>query len=427
MATKLKGLSLAELSFVDRPANKGSRVTIYKRDASMTTERLALLAKSLYYGAMPSSGGGDADDDGARSFNEILAEREQQRQECKISDALWPLFSALNDAVISVVNDAAITGDDAKMMAIRLSVEQFMAAASKTLPQAEAELEKLLKLNPASAEVLKAGEAGDTTHPGGHMADTTKEVEALKTQVADLTKKLETSDKAGGEAKKAAEDAKKASEAKDAKIAELEAAAKEKPKDGETDEKKAADKKKFDEAVKAAADAEVEKRLTVIKSDEVITIKDGDATKEIRKSVVGDQVFAMFKSQNAEIAKANEDRELVTLEKRAAMEFGNLPGAVIAKAKVLKAIAGIPDDQVRKDLEAMLKGGNAGLKKGMTVIGQDGEGNTDDPSVKLDNMASELAKKDNITKAAAYDRVLSTDEGKTLYRESIGQPKSAAA
>jgi hypothetical protein len=182
----------------------------------------------------------------------------------------------------------------------------------------------------------------------------------------------------------------------------------------------------LDDAMKEVADlkaqmgkrdetiVELTKANDIAKSDEVIKV--GDT--EIRKSAVGDSTFAMFKAQNAEIAKANDARELVELTKRAETELSALPGEAVAKAAVLKAVAKMAEAE-RTALDAMLKGGQAALASLMKSKGRDGvsgEGATADE--KIEALAKSYAKEKGVTIAKATDAIMQTDEGRALYNDS---------
>jgi hypothetical protein len=89
---------------------------------------------------------------------------------------------------------------------------------------------------------------------------------------------------------------------------------------------------------------------------------------EVRKSAVGEASFAFMKAQQAEIQKARDEADMERLQKRAETEIGHLPGEAIAKAKVLKAINAMGEED-RKVLDTMLKAGEAAITKGFSTFG----------------------------------------------------------
>jgi hypothetical protein len=326
----------------------------------------AAVAKSIY-GAISSND----QPTGAQSFADLIAAQEEQQRQCDVSQELWPYFDALTNSIRSIVAD--ITMDEAgKINAMRQSIDQFTEAVTAAVPDAEDEIEKLFT-DPAASGVFHAGYfAGDRVSKEKSMTDNTQKVADLEKSVADLTKRAE----------KAEADLAKAN-------AEL------------TTEK--------------AKVADLTKSADIAKNDEVLKV--GET--EVRKSAVGEASFAFMKAQQAEIQKARDEADMERLQKRAETEIGHLPGEAIAKAKVLKAIGGMGEED-RKVLDAMLKAGEAAIAKGFSTFGVSPRTPTgsDDPTAKLDSMAKARAAKDGTSYAKAYDEVLKTTEGQALYAES---------
>lgn len=356
-----------------RAKNKGAVKAHIKRRAKAlgATDKLPAdwsseaVAKSIY-GAISSND----KPVGAQSFADLIAAQEEQQRQCEVSQELWPYFDALTNSLRSIVADTSL--DEAgKINAMRQSIDQFTEAVTAAVPDAEAEIEKLFT-DPASSGVFHAGYfAGDRVSKEKSMTDNTQKVADLEKSVADLTKRAE---KAEADLAKANTDL----TAANAKVADL---------------TKAAD---------------------IAKNDEVLKV--GET--EVRKSAVGEASFAFMKAQQAEIAKARDEAEMERLTKRASDELGHLPGEAIAKAKVLKAIGGMGEED-RKALDTMLKAGEAAIAKGFTTFGiKPGATNSDDPIAKLDGLAKARAAKDSIPYAKAYTAVLETAEGQELYAAS---------
>lgn len=172
-----------------------------------------------------------------------------------------------------------------------------------------------------------------------------------------------------------------------------------------------------------AAEAEVQKLkdAEIAKNDEVITV----GGKEIRKSKMDPEAFAVIKAQADDLAKRDDEIELGKFQKRAEDEFGNLPGEPVAKAKALRAVSKL-DEETRKTIETMLKSGNETVGKGMKEIG----GNGGDPKdgltkaeTQIDAKAKEIAKRDSVTYEAAYTKAL--DENPDLYKQYQDEQKAA--
>lgn len=151
---------------------------------------------------------------------------------------------------------------------------------------------------------------------------------------------------------------------------------------------------------------------------------------EIKKSKVGADVFNFMKAQQEEVKKAQEiariekeKRELQDFAKQAELMFPNLPGDTVKKGLVMKQLAGMPKEAM-ETLTAMLKSGNEALEhaKVFKEIGIEGVPVDDgSPTSRLDKMAIEKARADDITEAQAYNAVLDTREGKELYEKSLKQ------
>lgn len=255
----------------------------------------------------------------------------------------------------------------------------------------------------AVRRTMKAGISGDNPDNKGDpdmSADLEKKIGDLTTQLAEVTKKLADAETVVAAFKKA----------ESLTPAEKEFAA----------SLSDAQKGKF----MAAEAGERKDMMSKRANDEVLKV--GGA--EIRKSD-NPAMFEIVKAQQADIAKAREDvakerdaRELVEMTKRAEGEFGNLPGEPVAKAKVLKAVAAMPETE-RTELEKILKAANTAMKGVFKVVGADGEANGD-PQEQIDALSKVYAEKNNVTFAKAQAAVLETAAGRELYKQ-IGKPKAA--
>ncbi len=168
-------LALGELSSVDNPAQVGARATILKRmdDPTPSAPSLVAVAVAKYISS----------DDGAHTFDEVLREN-------KFSEAIWPMTSALQQAITSIVGDRALSTGDRETK-ITASVDEFLSAVRDIDPQVEKKLAELIskKDDPMNwEEIAKAAQA---------------EVATLKTEVETLKA---AKDKAEADAKAAVEE-----------------------------------------------------------------------------------------------------------------------------------------------------------------------------------------------------------------------------
>ncbi|RWB66566.1 hypothetical protein [Mesorhizobium sp.] len=365
----LTGLRLDKIAAVDRPCQEHATVAIIKRagGAKIDADRIA---KDLY-GVMSSSG----NPPGPRSFADLFAATEECRRQSEVSQELWPYFDALTDSIRSIVADTAM--DEAgKVAAIATSIDQFKSAVTAAIPDAEAEMEKVFT-DLAKSAVTYAGQSGDhVRNKENPMSDDAKKVADLEKSVADLTKRAE---KAEADLAKANADLATAN----TKV---------------TDLTKAAD---------------------LAKNDEVLKV--GET--EVRKSAVGEASFAIFKAQAAEMQKARDDAENARLEKRADDEFSHVPGTTAERAGMLKAISKVADENVRKAFDAVFKQAEKLAGAAFETVGINKHEVAGSPEAELEKMADDLAKKDNISKAKAYDQVLQSDKGRELYAKRA-QPQA---
>lgn len=218
--------------------------------------------------------------------------------------------------------------------------------------------------------------AGENSMPQTDLEKAQAEIDALKTASAEATAKLAKAEKLA-----------KMSDAAKAYMATL----------------AKADVPAFMEKPEDEQDKECKKAADIAKaSDETLTV--GDAT--VRKSEIGSAAFAVLKSQSEaiakqaeQIAKAEEKAELATLEKRAIEEFAHLPGTSVEKAKVLKAIAAMPEE-VRKSQENILKAAEATAKLAFETRGTRNVGKSDG-SVNFAKRVDEIAARDGVSKTVA--------------------------
>lgn len=159
---------------------------------------------------------------------------------------------------------------------------------------------------------------------------------------------------------------------------------------------------------------ETKKAVDLAKSDEVIKLDDKT---EIRKSVVGDAQFAIFKAMNDRAQAAEQKAEGAVFEKMAETVYKNLPGKPDEKGQVLKAIGKL-EKSAADTLTAMLKAGDEAMAMAMTERGQSGQGivKSGTPTGDLDDIAKSIKSKEPaLTYEQAYAKGLDTPEGAAAY------------
>lgn len=240
----------------------------------------------------------------------------------------------------------------------------------------------------------------------------------LEKQVDDLTKKLETAIEASENVQKAEELSEEvetlkgelaaSKEALEQAAAELELA---KAKGSMSDKERAYfDGLKDDKMKKDFMTATPDQRLNMMKNfeknDEVIKI---DGT-EIRKSEVGAAQFAVIKSQQARIEKAEKDaaderdrRQMSEFGKRADAEFSHLPGETVAKAELLKAVDALPEG-VKKTFEEILKAGEAAIKLAFEKLGHNPRKDVAKDGNAFETKVAEIQKSEKLSRTQAMQK-----------------------
>lgn len=212
------------------------------------------------------------------------------------------------------------------------------------------------------------------------MADQNDELDVLKSQLADMTKKLETAELIAKMSDEEKEFMKEMDDAKKAGFMGM------KPEE-------------------RAAAMKVKKSL-----DETLVVEGVT----ISKSAVGDGMFAVMKAQAkrlddqaADIAKARDAAELATFTKRANDDFGHLVGTDVEKAAVLRHMA-TATEEVQKTFGAILKSAEDMIKKGFDTKGHSNGRVTVEGSAaeQLDTLAKAHAKENEMEYAAAYVAVI---------------------
>lgn len=368
----MREFRIDEISVVDRPAQKGAKMTIMKRqDPALDT-----IAK--YYGEAQQG----------KDFKTLLDENENRKKIWEAREEIYPLIDALTTSVNSILADETVQD---KMSRVEQNVSDFLVALRDKLPDVEEELTKFF-------EDLNAEYLGNVNKQReNNMPDNTKTVEELTATLADVTKSLEEMTEKLEKAEAArveAETMAKMSDDERAYIAKM------------------SDKDKAD--LMAMSEADRKKKMDGMKkNDETVTVEG----KVIAKSAVGDETFALYKRMadaEARIAKAEEKAEMAAFEKRAADEYANLPGTDAEKAAILKAVASL-GDEVAGNIETILKAANEANAEAFKTIGKNGSADDNSAEAKLEKRAKEIAKAENISEAKAYVKAL--EENPELYGE----------
>lgn len=175
---------------------------------------------------------------------------------------------------------------------------------------------------------------------------------------------------------------------------------------------------------------EMEDKMSAMKKESVEKSSEEEVTVNgttFKKSAVGDATFAALKAACAQSEAVRKELEEQKLVARVEKEYPNVAGEPVLKAKLLGMIEGA-DEKLREYGLGVLKSLNDTSGEFAKEIGATSNKNTadtgvekmasdTDASMKLDALAKELAAKENISIAKAYQKVLQSEEGGKLYDE----------
>lgn len=374
--TRLKGIKLGELSLVKRGACQDAKVVIFKSaDGDPMVEAIVKAC---------------CDEQGAQTFATLLTEEEARRRYWQAHEALYPVMDAFSSSIRSMIADQSLSADTRQSM-IRASTEDFLITIREKAPEVETELAKLI-----------AKEADMPT------------IEELQKQLDTITANL----------KKAEESLQKA----EAEKAELVLKA-----SMTDDEKEHLAKLSDEDKKKFTALAPAERAKAVKKSAEADEVLKTFGGVEIRKSVVGEAPFNIFKSQEEELRKnredlqkANDEREMVTLTKKADDELSHLPGTSVEKAAVLREVAKMPE-AVRKTAESIFAAADKGIAAAFDTKGAStAKAAPDSDQGKFDALVEKTVADDKVSKEEATAIVMKSAEGNELYQQIYKAQRAAA-
>jgi hypothetical protein len=357
---------MTEISTVDNPAQAGAKMVLLKRDE----EDVAKLM-----------------------FDQALEEMQLEKEVWKLIDEQWTLSDALQKSISSIVRDKENYPDP--LGAVKKTLEQFASAlvslVSETKENMDDEVNKVeigkrawLQANPDNRDTTKP-EPEEVLMP----KDNTPTVESLSDDLEKVNAELLIA-KSYGEF----DDSEKAHYATLDETAQGDFL-------GMTSEQRS------DELAKSEGANPV-----------VYTAADGT---EFRKN--DDPRFvAMAKraDANEKIAK-NERKQRQDLEiaKRIKEEIPEVPGDEIAKTALYIAVDGIEDDEVRKNVYAILKAHNETLKLALEKRGEK-PGEILKAEDELKKNVLEYQKLHQIeTYEMAYSKYLDTPEGQEIYARMI--------
>jgi hypothetical protein len=438
----MRSFKIDEISAVDRPAQRGARALIMKRDGGAddpvekrvwltdSVEGHAHLVDDQTYDGQFRDGGDtswtnseDADSghthpwvrnsDGSITVGQAdghdhavletkraftAEEREKLAEEGKaMSDGGFPIVT-----VADLKNAVKAFGRAKNKSAVARHIKRRAKALDAT---------DLLPEEGSLADLLKTDQAGETANKEGDMPKSGKD----KNTNDNTGEALEAATKRAEKAEADLVEAKARADMTDAQKAHFDGL----DKALDDDKRKAFLAKSADER-----QAEVEEST---KADSVVyTAKDGTV---YRKSD-DPRLANMAKDRDADreaLDKSTKAVQEADLRKRAETDLKHMPGTVETRMAMLKAIASIEDDEEREAAEQALKAQNESMSKAFENAGVINridplEGS---PEAELDTLAKKYAADHKVHYATAYDAVLRTQEGGALYAKHTGDDKLA--
>jgi hypothetical protein len=349
----MRSFEIGEISCVDTPAQQGALMRIIKSadgDVSMNKLDIGVLAKR-YIDPM----------DGAVPFSTVVVEEMRCQQYYEAVEDVCPIIYAMDTSLKSIAGDVSVPAET-KLTMMRNTVEDFMSVIRRMW---------------SDADVVMMSALGKSNEEISEMVKKALSAEQMQEQIATLEKKLEDLTKASTDAGVAAELTTQV-ETLTAKVGELTTSLEvETSKASMNDQEKAYMSslgREEQKAFRGMSATDRKKKMGKAADDETLTVKG----QTIRKSSVGDEMFAILKAQSEEIesAKKSADTERAArlmgdYEKVAKAAYTNLPGTDLEKAHVLKGIESLSED-VQSTIVKMLAAGEGAIKSAFTRLGDGG-------------------------------------------------------
>ncbi len=122
--------------------------------------------------------------------------------------------------------------------------------------------------------------------------------------------------------------------------------------------------------------------------------------------------------EKREVATYRAEADQARFEKQASEILSQTAGEDLVKVELLKAVAGIENENTRSAALEVLKAADSAFAKLGIPSGVSGEGTSGDPLDKLNEMAKSIQTRDGVSFAKAYDTASQTAEGIALVTEN---------
>lgn len=356
----LHKFKITEISVVDAPAQKDAKVVLLKRDEEIQKGGdLLSVANGHQHLIITDSGEGEMSSGQTRWARDPKDDHEHAHPWVRKSDG---------EIVIGMANGHTHTLDDLIKGDIKMSKDELQKAIGKYIGGDKTQAE----------EIKKAAKELDMQNllPAELVDNSRIETLAMMTDVQKAYYKT-----LGDEAK--SDFLKMTDEVRDQEIAK----ANETPDD----------------------------QTIIYKADDGTTFTKADDPRLVAMAKRNDEMART----NAKLKNKADDAEV---EKRANELIPYLGGDDAGRVALLKSVEAIEDDEVRKSALQSLKTANTHASTAFTRIGTSDIGKSSEAlsaEDELDQMAEEIAKRDNINHTVAYGKALTTDRGRKLYAQTV--------
>jgi hypothetical protein len=177
--TILRKLRIGELSLVDRPANPGAEVLLWKRDGEPPADPAVAAYRATFDKAAAAYRDLLAKGAGADAFDAALGAREAMEAVQAFNSAVWEVLDALGSAVCRISEDDGVAD---KAGAIKEAVDAALAALPAQVAEEAAEGDDVGKADAAAAKPAdgRAAMGPAKRKLGAHLADLRDKLKGAK-------------------------------------------------------------------------------------------------------------------------------------------------------------------------------------------------------------------------------------------------------
>lgn len=392
----MRKFRITELSAVDKPAQEGAEVAIMKRATAQEDEQMRIAKKK----GMPVPKADEAKKDFvARACDHPMMKDEYPALKDRRSAASDMHDAHLADLAEDAGTEAEESGEQEELPAGGAEKRAPYWKAEFSAEQRQNLAESGAAMSDGSFPIRNKSDLENALHAQGRAKDVDAARRHIKARAKELGLESMLPDSFGGTKKSANQGDEMELQELTKRVASLEAELAEAQKVA-----------KMSDAEKAAAQDAT--NPVVFKSADGTSFRKNDDPRLVAQA---QRIDALAKSST----EANEKAAMADFAKRAATELTHLPGDVVAKAALLRAVSGISDEAARKGVETLLRAHDSGMAAAFKRSGTSQVPTTGvTPAAQLDTLAKNLVETKKIPYGKAYEEILKSAEGKALYEQT---------